>query len=272
MDSLFTPPSATAFEAWAGLVAAATYMLVGAAVLASAPRDIRARLFFATAVASVAPYLVPFLIWWRGPASVLAMPVMIAVALSLMAGSLTLFHFTQVFPWRRPWLRGHGRWLYAAYAAIPVLVAGLVPVFTGLFAGVVMTGSENGAGAVSAGIAEGLVLVLLVVVVPAVFLFGVVLPCAAVYSLFKTWREAKASGQQAARITTRLILASQMAGGVLAVLIIPLLRVVAPTGTWITIAAVLLVAFSLLMPLAFAAGVWNYRVLELSPDTPPGGP
>ena len=70
MDTVFTPLSATAFEAWAGVVAAATYLLVGAAVLASAPRDIRARLFFATATASVVPYLVPFLIWWRGPAAV----------------------------------------------------------------------------------------------------------------------------------------------------------------------------------------------------------
>ena len=180
MDTVFTPPSATAFEACAGIVAAATYVLVGAAVLAGAPRDIRARLFFATALASVAPYVVPFLIWWRGPQAVLAMPVMIAVALSLMAGSLTLFHFTQVFPWRRPWIRAHGRWLYAGYAAVPLLVAVLVPVFTVLAAALSASDPER-VGALSAGIAESLVLVLLVVVLPAVFLFGVVLPCAAIY-------------------------------------------------------------------------------------------
>lgn len=268
MDTVFTPPSATAFEACAGIAAAATYLLVGAAVLAGAPRDIRARLFFATALASLAPYLVPFLIWWRGPAAVLAIPVMIAVALSLMAGSLTLFHFTQVFPWRRPWIRAHGRWLHAGYAAVPLLVTVLVPVFM-VIAGFSASDPER-IGAVSAGLAEGLVLVLLVIVLPAVFLFGVVLPCAAIYSLFKTSRAA-AGSSEAARLTTHWILVSQMAGGVLAVLVIPLLRVVAPTGPWVTIAGLLLMAFSLLMPLAFAAGVWTYRVLELDPETPSAG-
>ena len=270
MDTVFTPPSATAFEAFSAIAAAAVYMIAGSAALARAPRDIRARLFFATALSSVAPYAVPFLIWSRGTDAAVTVPVMTAVAVSLMAGSLTLFHFAQVFPWRRPWLRAHARWLYAGYAAIPVLVTVLVPVFKTLFAGVAASGSGD-IGAVSAGIAEGLVLVLLAIVVPAVFLFGVVMPCAAVYSLFKSWHAARDWGEDAARVTTCWILASQMAGGVLAVLIIPLLRFVAPTGPWVTIGAILLVAFGLLMPLAFAAGVWKYGVLSLDPDRRPAG-
>ena len=36
-----------------------------------------------------------------------------------------------------------------------------------------------------------------------------------------------------------------------------------------TIAAALLFAFGLLMPLAFAAGVWKYRILDLDQDSPP---
>jgi len=115
-------------------------------------------------------------------------------------------------------------------------------------------------------------LVLLLVVVPIVFVLGVVVPFAAAVSLYKTWLAAKAAGVEAARLTTLWILISQMAGGVLAILIIPLLHLVAPTGPWVTIAAVLLFAFGLLMPLAVAAGVWKYRVLELDPESLPVGP
>ena len=70
-------------------------------------------------------------------------------------------------------------------------------------------------------------------------------------------------------MTTLWILISQMAGGVLTILIIPLLHLVAPTGPWATIAGALLFAFGMLMPLAFAAGVWKYRVLDLDIDAAP---
>jgi hypothetical protein len=75
----------------------------------------------------------------------------------------------------------------------------------------------------------------------------------------------------AARVPTLWILISQMGGGVLTILIIPLLHLVAPTGPWVTIAAILLFAFGLAMPLAFAAGVWKFRVLDLDIDSLPGG-
>jgi hypothetical protein len=268
--SEFQTPSATAFEACSGIIAGAVYLIVGVAALARAPRDIRARLFFATALSSAVPYSLPFLIWSRGSAAAFTTPMMTAVALSLMAGSLTLFHFTQVFPWRRPWLRAHWRWLYAGYATIPVPLAVLVVLSTTLSGGLAAIG-PGGMGAVSPGIAEGLALLVLVIVVPAILMFGLVVPCAAIYSLYKTWIKARTSGEEAARVTTCWILASQMAGGVLAVLIVPLLRLVAPAGPWVTIAAVLLLAFSLLMPLAFAAGVWRYGVLDLDPDGGPTG-
>jgi hypothetical protein len=111
-------------------------------------------------------------------------------------------------------------------------------------------------------------LVLLLVVVPLLFLIGLVVPFGALMSLYKTWNETKASGPESARITTFWILISQMAGGLLAILIIPLLRIVAPTGPWVTIAAALLFAFGLLMPIAFAAGVWKFKVLELDAEGP----
>jgi membrane protein YdbS with pleckstrin-like domain len=66
------------------------------------------------------------------------------------------------------------------------------------------------------------------------------------------------------------ILVSQLAGGVLAILIIPLLHFVAPSGPWVTIAAALLFGFGLVMPIAFAAGVWKFHVLDLDiNDLPP---
>jgi hypothetical protein len=57
------------------------------------------------------------------------------------------------------------------------------------------------------------------------------------------------------------MLISQLAGGVLTILIVPVLHLVAPPGPWVTIASALLFGFGLLMPIAFAIGVWKYRLL-----------
>jgi hypothetical protein len=266
MDTLFAPPVATPFEVFAAIVSAAVYLIVGVAAAVHAPRDLRARLFLAIAVASAAPYSVTVLLWARGAGAVVTVPVMAAVGLSLMIGSLALLHFTQVFPWRRPWIRAHWRWLFAGYLIVPSAVA--VPAW--LFRGVDISGA-GGLGALSPGVSETLALLLLLVVIPVVFVFGAVVPFAALLSLYKTWLAAKASGVESARVAAFWILISQMAGGVLAILIVPLLHLVAPAGPWVTIAAALLFAFGLLMPLAFAAGVWRYRVLELDPEGAPVG-
>lgn len=280
MDTVLPTPSATAFEAIAALVSAALYLIVGVGALVRAPKDVRARVFLATALASIAPYLVTPLIWARGSAAASAtpmamgvsLPVIIAVGVSLMLGSLTLFHFTQVFPWRRPWIRAHARWLYAGYLAVAIIAAAIVIAagavawkLAGAVGDLEATGS-GGLGAVSAGISETAGLLIVLVALPLLFCLGVVMPFAALWSLYKTWLAARSAGVESARVTTYWILISQMAGGVLTILIIPLLRFVAPTGPWVTIAAVLLFAFGLLMPIAFAAGVWKYRVLELDPD------
>ena len=271
MDTLF-PKVATGFEVLAAIVSAALYLVVAVAAVARAPRDIRARVFLVTAVASAAPYSVTVLLWARGANASFTMWVMGLVGLSLMFGSLTLFHFTQVFPWRRPWIRSHGKWLIAGYALVPIAMAVafwfLAPLFTALngMATAESTGS-GGLGAVSAGISESLVLLL--VVLPALFVLGLVLPFVAVFSLYKSWLLAKAAHQEPARITTFWILISQMAGGVLTILVVPLLHFVAPTGPWATIAAVLLFATGLLMPLTFAAAVWKHGVLDFNPEIPP---
>jgi hypothetical protein len=266
MDTMFPPPVATTFEALSAVVSAALYLIVASAALANAPKDIRARVFFATAVASAPPYSVTALIWARGSESTFTLPVMAVVGLSLMVGSLALFHFTQVFPWRRPWIRANWQWLLAGYLIVPLAVGIAAWLYIGVFKQMDEAGSGSGGiGAVSSGLAEGLVLM----AIPVVFTLGVMVPFAALLSLYKSWLTAKAAGVESARIATFWILISQMAGGVLTILIIPVLHFVAPAGPWVTIAAVLLFAFGLLMPLAFAAGVWKYRVLDLDVDRMP---
>src|SRR6185295_18528096 len=136
------------------------------------------------------------------------------VGLSLMMGSLALFHFTQVFPWRRPWIRSYWKWLLFGYLVVPVAMAvsvwALAPLFQLLEEFAAADAGSGGLGAVSSGIGEGLVLLL--VAVPLLFVIGLVVPFGALMSLYKTWNETKATGPEAARITTFWILVSQMAG------------------------------------------------------------
>lgn len=264
MDSLLHPPSATAFDAVSSLVSAAVYVLVALAALAQAPHDSRVRVFFLTAIASAAPYCVTALIWQRGSQALLSKAVIVSVGLSLMIGALALLHFAQIFPWRRPWIRRHAAWLWGGYAgvlAITAIVSFLTPSFD--------VSESGGLGAVSPGIAETLAIVILLVGLPVLFVLGVVTPFAGLLSLYKTWDTARSRGIESARVTALWMLISQMGGGVLTILIIPLLRLAAPTGPWVTIAAALLFGCSLLMPIAFAAGVWRYRVLDLDAEALP---
>jgi hypothetical protein len=264
MDALFPAPVATGVEVFAAIVSAAIYLAVAIAALARAPADIRVRTFLATALASAAPYSLTVLLWARG-AQAVTRPVMLIVGLSLVSGALALFHFTQVFPWRRPWIRAHWNWLLAGYFVAPVVAGVAGWAFRSLD---VAASDYVGSGSIAFGIPEALVL--LVIVLPGLFVVGVVVPFAALLSLYNSWRAATAADVRAARVTTLWILISQMGGGVLTILIIPLLHLVAPTGPWVTIAAILLFAFGLLMPLAFAAGVWRFRVLDLDIDSLPG--
>jgi len=268
MDSLLQPPSATAFDAVSALLSAAVYALVALAALAQAPHDSRVRVFLVVALASIAPFCVTALIWERGSQVLMSKTVILTVALSLMVNALALLHFTQIFPWRRPWIRRHGAWLWAGYAGV-LLVTALTAFLTPSFE---MSGSGVGAGgvgAVSSELATTLIVLILFVGVPVLFVLGIATPFAGLLSLYKTWQTARDRRVESARVTTYWMLISQMGGGVLTILIIPLLRLVAPRGPWSTIAAALLFACSLLMPIAFAAGIWRYQVLDLDPEALP---
>ena len=258
MSGVWDGPSATAFDAVTALASAGVYLIVALAALAYAPRDPRVRAFLATAVAGIAPYWVTAQFWAWGWRATLSKGTILFLALSLMIGSLALFHFTQLFPWRRPWIRAHRRLLWAAYAAAPVPV-----VFGALLIPDPGFAETGGIGAVSAGAGLVIALVLGLLFLTAVFVLGLVVPFGALMSLHKSWLAARTHGIESARSTTLWMLVSQLGGGVLTILVIPLLHIVAPGGFLVVAASALLFASAMMMPVAFALGVWRLRVLEV---------
>ena len=256
MDAILQPPSATAFDAASSAASAAIYLIVAFAAIVRAPQDSRTRVFLVIAICGIAPYLVSTLLWARGPGALSRLVVGI-VALSLALGSLALFHFTQIFPWRRPWIRKHWTWLLTGYLLTPVAVTFLVMLLGRLS---VVGESEDGLGAASVDLTTALAMI--AVLMPVVFVIGGVLPFAGLLSLYKSWQAAKHRAIASARVTTLSMLISQLAGGVLTILVVPLLHLVAPRGPWVTIAAALLFACGLLMPIAFAIGVWKYHLVD----------
>lgn len=257
MDGVLHAP--TTFDTVTGVASAALYLLVAVGALVRAPGDSRTRTFFTIAAASLAPYLLPA-VMGRLRGGWLVSAAVVTAAASLSIGSVALFHFAQVYPARRPWIQAHGPWLAGAYAVLTLgaIVGGLalLPLIMILTETVDSTGS-GGLGAVSSGAA----FLLFFVLIPTIFLVGIVMPLAALLSLYKSWQEAKKERRDGARVTTLTILISQLAGGVLTILIVPLLHVVAPKGPLVTIAAALLFGFGLLFPIAFAIGVWKYRLV-----------
>jgi len=263
---VFSAPSATAFDALSSLASAGIYVIVALAALAQAPHDSRVRVFLGIALSGIAPYWITAQIWAVGWQSALTKRAIVFVALSLMMGSLALFHFSQVFPWRRPWIRANASRLWAGYVVIPfitLLAAFLTPGFDAPGVG------AGGFGAVSPGAGVLFFLALIGIAMAFVFVLGIVIPFAALLSLYKSFLAARGRGIESARKTTWMMLVSQLGGGVLTILVVPLMRLAAPAGPWVTIASALLFACAMLMPLAFALGVWRLRVLDLDIDALP---
>jgi hypothetical protein len=243
MDGLLQPPSATTFDAAASTISLLVYLGVAVAVSARMPRDARAKTFLVIAITSAVAYAVSPLQWWTGGAA-LTVPIVAVTAVAFSVGAIALFHFSQVFPRRRPWIAAHGRWLAAAYITLPVPVA-IVAAAVGALMGASMDAGT--VGALSAGVSE----VLLLLAIPLLFLVGLVLPFSGVMSLFQSWQEARRAGDEAARTATFWILMSQMGGGVLSVLVLPLLHLVGVGAPWSLAIAALAYAFALLLPIAF---------------------
>jgi hypothetical protein len=237
------------FDAIASAISLMVYLDTALIVLVRRPREAYARVFLVVALTTAVPYAVTFLQWWKG-AGVYTPPVIALITAAFCIGSAALFHFTQVFPWRRPWIRAHGRWLVLVYA-VPVIPVALAAWTLGVVLSAVQSDAGSGGiGAVSAGISEALILL---AGLPVVFFSGVVLPLAGVLSLVKSWREAKAASDEPARKVTFWMLISQLAGGVLAILVLPLLRLAGIPPLWSTVFAGFAYAFALIMPYAFLA-------------------
>lgn len=243
---MLQPPAVTAFDAIASAVSLLVYVGVALAATARSPGDARARTFTAVAIASAIPYALSPLQWWRGD-RVYTPAVIALTSVAFALGSLALFHFTQVFPARRPFITKYAFWIGLTYLLLPVPVAALAWGVAVMLGGAAATGG-GGIGAVS----PELGLVLLVVIVPALLFVGALLPLAAVASLVKSWREAGADGRDADRSATLWMLISQLGGGVLAILVLPMLHLIGVGPPWSVAIAALSYAFALLLPLAFA--------------------
>ena len=264
MDSL-PMPQLTAFDAVTQLIAATIYLAVGTAGLAQAPRDERTRVFCALGIAHAIGFTIPSVAWMLGvtnPGAYNRIPLGITLA-ALSLGAVLMFHFSQVFPRRRPWIRGSGPQLPIAYVLIGPAVFLLVrwwpltkEAFTTQF---------------------GLVFILFGF--PLLVLMGLVLPVASIVSFLRSLREqprltlAQMGGETVdgrplpdARPTIFGILVSQLAGGALSLLVLGPLSQAAPQSLAVTLVAMTVWMLGLLTPLAYAAGIWKYRALEIGVD------
>ena len=259
-------PQLTAFDAVTQLIAAALYVAIGAAGLGQAPRDERTRVFFALGIAHAVGFSIPAVGWMLGitdPEAFNRIPLGVMLA-ALSLGALLMFHFSQVFPKRRPWIRESGPQLPIGYALIGPAVILLVrwwPVTKEAFT------TQFG-------------LVFILFGFPLLVLMGLVLPVASIVSFLRSLREQPSTTRAQmigdtgdarplpdARPTIFGILLSQLAGGALGLLVLAPLSKAAPDSFAVTLVALTVWMLGLLTPLAYAAGIWKYRALEIGADT-----
>lgn len=245
-------PTLTGLDALTQALAALCYIAVATAALVRAPHDIRTRVFFVFSLANVAAFAIPALMWWKGVTDPASMP-RVATALvvaGLGVAALLLFHLTQVFPRRRPWIRTSGIQMAVAYALVPLIITGLVVFFP----------------ANPVEIQPGYIIGFLVFGFPLLVLLAIVLPVTAIVSLVRSYHEAEQADLQRARIPLAMILLGQIAGGALALVFAPALTVLAPNSTALSGLTVVMWLLGLLTPIAFALAVWKYDVLAIEPE------
>jgi len=233
--------------------AALVYVTAGIAGWLRARADVRTKVFLAFSIANVVVLSIPTLWWLRGTSDPTKLPVAATATImsALGVGALLLFHFTQVFPRRRPWLRSSGVQMGVAYALTPLTIATLV----------------RYAPATVEKLTKVYVLVFLVFGFPLLVLLGIVLPVAAIVSLLRSHRDLQRVGPIGLKRPIEWILISQIAGGTLAVVFAPVLTVVAPNGTLQSVLTLATFAFGLLTPAAYAAAIWKYGLLDVPVDS-----
>lgn len=246
-------PAFTTLDGVMQSIAAVCYLLIGAAAWLRAKRDIRTQVFLAFSLANLVVFGIPTFWWLRGMTDPRKLPAgaTAAVMAALGVGALLLFHFTQVFPRRRPWIKESGSQMAIAYGLAPLAIAGLV-----LFA-----------PTDPAKLTGPYVLAIIIFGFPLLVLLGIVLPVTAVVSLVRSHRDVLQQEPLAhLKRPIEWILISQIAGGTLAILFAPVLQTLAPDSTTLTVVTLLIWALGLLTPLAFAAAVWKHDVLAVSAD------
>jgi hypothetical protein len=253
MDLTTLPaPAFTRLDGVTQGLAAVCYLAVGTTAWLRAKHDIRTRVFFAFSIANLLVFGVPTLWWLRGTSDPTKLPVaaVATVTAALGLAALLLFHFTQVFPRRRPWIRTSGIQMAVAYALTPPAIAGLVWFLP--------------AGAATFTVPYTLALI--VFGFPLLVLLGFVLPVTAIVSLLRSHRDVQQQGLSYLKRPMEWILVSQIAGGTLAIVFAPLLAVLAPNSILQSALTVTIWALGLLTPIAFALAVWKYDVLAVSAD------
>ena len=244
-------PSFTAVDGVTQGTAALCYIAIGMAAWLRAPGDVRTRVFLGFSLANLVVFGVPTFWWLRGTTDPTKLPLAATATIlaALGVGALLLFHFTQVFPRRRPWIKTSGFQMAVAYCLAPVTIAGLVRFSP--------TSVE--------GIKLPYILALIVFGFPLIVLLGFVLPVAAIVSLLRSHREVQQGGLGYLKRPLELILLSQIAGGTLAIVFAPVLAVIAPNSVTQSALTVAIWAFGLLTPFAYAAAVWKFNVLMIDP-------
>jgi hypothetical protein len=252
MDPATLPaPVITGFDAVTQGFAAVVYMGIGLAAWRRAPGDVRTRIFVAFALANVVALAIPGMAWAKGVRDLSSLPRYGTAAMmaALGTGALLLFHFTQVFPRKRPWIRTAGIQMSVAYLLTPITIAALV----------------RFAPPSVADATPPYMLGFIVFGFPLLVLLGFVLPIAAVVSLARSYRDARHLGVPIARPIAWILL-SQVAGGILAIVFAPIISAAAEGTVMVLMMKVTIWMLGLLTPAAFAAAVWQYDVLAVDPD------
>jgi hypothetical protein len=174
-------------------------------------------------------------------ASAMSRGALAAMFSALALGSVLLFHFLQLFPWRRPWIQRRFWILRPLYVVSPLAAAGLV----------------QAGPATPENLTVSNIAVMLVVGFPLLVLVGIVLPIGGILSLVKSYREAADGPYRAMRGPLLLLLVSQVAGGTIALLFAPVLGVLAPGSVAQTVLTMTAWLCGLLTPGAVALSVWR---------------
>ena len=245
-------PAFTAVDGVTQGTAALCYLAIGVAAWLRATGDVRTRVFLGFSIANLVVFGVPTFWWLRGMSDPTKLPTgaTATVLSALGVGALLLFHFTQVFPRRRPWIKGSGLQMTVAYAIVPLAITGLVRFVP---------------ASVDA-LTVPYVLAIIVFGFPLIVLLGFVLPVAAIVSLLRSYREVQQGGLAHLKRPLELILLSQIAGGTLAIVFAPVLAVLAPNSAIQSALTIAIWALGLLTPFAYAAAVWKFNVLTINPD------